>query len=317
MGRQHDTPRAFYDGRPVLRWVRIAAAFALAIGVTATAADAGGLRPALEAAMAGRPGAALLMDVRTGRLLAAYDLRTAAQRLAAPGSTVKPFVLLELLTAGKVPAAERLACPRKLALAGRRLDCSHPESVGPMDARLALAWSCNNYFATLAARLQDAELRQALLRAGFAVRTGLATREATGRVTAPRSPEDRQLLALGEAGIEVTPLELLVAYRRLAQKRRQGNLTPELATVFNALEDSVAFGMAASARQSTITIAGKTGTATAPGGATHGWFAGFAPAERPQVTVVVYLEQGRGSDAAAVAGKILAAWAEIEQRRRL
>jgi peptidoglycan glycosyltransferase len=41
-----------------------------------------------------------------------------------------------------------------------------------------------------------------------------------------------------------------------------------------------------------LAIAGKTGTAENAQGAAHGWFVGFAPAERPALAVAVLVEQG-------------------------
>ena len=61
-----------------------------------------------------------------------------------------------------------------------------------------------------------------------------------------------------------------------------------------------------------MSVAGKTGTAEfGPdlGGGTyesHAWFTGFAPAENPEVAVVVFLQQGNGAkNAAPVGGRIL------------
>jgi cell division protein FtsI/penicillin-binding protein 2 len=63
-------------------------------------------------------------------------------------------------------------------------------------------------------------------------------------------------------------------------------------------------------------IAGKTGTAGSSGGAaTHGFFAGYAPASRPRVAIVVYLERGRGMDAAALARPVFAELARSLQER--
>jgi Cell division protein FtsI/penicillin-binding protein 2 len=39
-------------------------------------------------------------------------------------------------------------------------------------------------------------------------------------------------------------------------------------------------------------ICGKTGTAENPGGITHAWFCGFAPAESAKLSLVVFLEHG-------------------------
>ena len=42
-------------------------------------------------------------------------------------------------------------------------------------------------------------------------------------------------------------------------------------------------------------VAGKTGSVEVPGKEVHGWFAGFAPADRPEVVVVVVCRtRGRG-----------------------
>jgi penicillin-binding protein 2 len=52
-----------------------------------------------------------------------------------------------------------------------------------------------------------------------------------------------------------------------------------------------------------ITVAGKTGTAEAPPGASHAWFAGYAPAGagvEPEIAIVVMIEHaGEGSEVAA------------------
>jgi peptidoglycan glycosyltransferase len=59
-----------------------------------------------------------------------------------------------------------------------------------------------------------------------------------------------------------------------------------------------------------VKVAGKTGTAEHPGGAPHGWFVGFAPAEQPTIAVAVVIEQARagGEDAAPVGGAVMRAW---------
>jgi penicillin-binding protein 2 len=52
-----------------------------------------------------------------------------------------------------------------------------------------------------------------------------------------------------------------------------------------------------------ITVAGKTGTAEAPPGASHAWFAGYAPAGagvESEIAIVVMIEHaGEGSEVAA------------------
>jgi penicillin-binding protein 2 len=131
-----------------------------------------------------------------------------------------------------------------------------------------------------------------------------------------RSAEERRLKALGVENVRVTPLGLLSAYRRLALMRRQASSDSAMNPIFAGLEASVGVGMARAASVEGMSVAGKTGTAgAAEGNWTHAWFAGYAPAEKPEVAVVVFLERGTGAHAAAPVGqKILAAFHDSRGR---
>ncbi|HKV24643.1 MAG TPA: penicillin-binding transpeptidase domain-containing protein [Candidatus Acidoferrum sp.] len=261
--------------------------------------------------MKGRAGAMVVVEVETGNIVAANGFELAAHRLERPGSTVKPFVLMELLESGKMKAKHRLQCRRPLWIGGVRMDCAHPASVLDLDAEEAIAYSCNSYFAEGATRLDAGELVQVFKRAGFDSPSGLATDETTGHIEVPREVSRLQLEALGDRGIEVTPLELLAAYRRLAMRVRDGSLEEIDKPVFEGLEGSIEYGMAHAANVPGMKIAGKTGTAASNEGAkTHGFFAGFAPAEKPEIAIVVFIGSGTGGDAAEAARPILTAYAE-------
>ena len=272
------------------------------------------LQRAVDGALEGRAGIVVVARVSSGEILAAHALDLAAQRLERPGSTVKPFVLMALLETGKLRANERLLCRRPLWIGGVRMDCSHPASVADLDAEEAVAYSCNSYFAEAAARLSGGELVQGLRRAGLDAPSGLAKDEAIGRIEMPRDRAMLQLEALGDRGIEVTPLELLAAYRKLALEKRSGNVAEIDASTFAGLEQSVAYGMAHAADVEGMKIAGKTGTASSRESArTHGFFVGYAPAEKPEIVVMVFLEQGNGGDSAAAAGKVFSEFAKEKQ----
>jgi cell division protein FtsI/penicillin-binding protein 2 len=86
--------------------------------------------------------------------------------------------------------------------------------------------------------------------------------------------------------------------------------------VAQGLEGSTEYGMAHSANPGGLTVAGKTGTAgLGTSHLTHGWFAGYAPADNPEIVLVVYLEQARGMDAAARARKIFSAYQQARGAR--
>jgi cell division protein FtsI/penicillin-binding protein 2 len=258
--------------------------------------------------------AIVVVDVASAKVLAARNMEIAAGRVARPGSTLKPFVLLELLDTGKLDAETRLFCKRPLRIGTKRMDCTHPVQISTLDAADAIAYSCNTYVSEVATRLTAGELVQTLRRAGLDSPSGLTRDESTGRVTRPSSVAELQLEALGDWGIESTPLELLAAYRRLALRARAGNLGAA-APVFEGLEGSVLYGMADAAHVQGLRIAGKTGTAaSAMSAQTHGVFVGFAPADQPQIVLVVYIDHGRGMDAATLAQPILAAFARSTGR---
>jgi membrane peptidoglycan carboxypeptidase len=63
-------------------------------------------------------------------------------------------------------------------------------------------------------------------------------------------------------------------------------MTPgQLDGLRRALIAVVERGTAAASRRKDLAVAGKTGTAQNPHGKDHGWFIGFAPAEKPELIV--------------------------------
>ncbi len=260
-------------------WNRREALSILLTGVASRPVRAANLESFLE-----KNGTAVLMDFASGRVLA----RGSEEAPALPGSTLKPVVLAALLRTGKLKRGESWLCRGKLRIANRSFDCSHPPLDTPMQADMALAYSCNGFAAHFALRFTPAELASELSRAGFS-----NVRRAVG-------PDALRLQALGEYGILVTAEDLARAYRRLAQQ------APE--AILSGLEAAVRFGTAQRAAVAGLAVAGKTGSVRGPNGGLA-WFAGFAPARRPDVVIAVAM-RGRsgGADAAPVAGRIFEAW---------
>jgi penicillin-binding protein 2 len=251
-------------------------------------------------------GTALLIDVKSRRLIAVHGAPLAAGELLPPGSTVKPFVLSALLESRKLGAEEAFPCPTHLSVGGHSFNCSHPSLGTALRVRTALAYSCNCFVAHFADRFESGELAAHLGRANLASLTGLlGESEVPGRIQPARGPEANRLQALGEEGILVTPAELAMGYRTLAL----GTGRRELQPILEGLEDAVEYGTAQLARVEGMQVAGKTGSLRTAAGARIAWFAGFAPSRAPEVVVTVML-QGRsgGTDAAPVAGKILTAY---------
>ena len=200
-----------------------------------------------KAAGAGREcsaGAAAVVDVRTGGILAAanvpgFDLNryradyaalctdTAAplldrvcQGLYAPGSAFKPAVAAAALTAGIDPAATVTCTGRYGFYRGYQPGCLQYGHSGPVDLRTALEHSCNIFFYDTGRRLgvdTFSAMAQAL---GLSAPTGVETAEAQGRLTWT-TDENYQagltlMAAIGQGNTAVTPLQLAAYAAALA-----------------------------------------------------------------------------------------------------
>ncbi len=139
-------------------------------------------------------------------------------------------------------------------------------------------------------------------------------------------------LAIGQGFLAVTPLQLAVAYSALANGgtvvrphvARRGDRRPDgqAADVpagppraHDRPRDAIQQGLVDAANSPTgtsaavfsgfpVPVAGKTGTAQAPTGSDHSWYASWAPATNPKVVVVVLIVHGGfGAEAAAPAAK--------------
>jgi stage II sporulation protein D len=243
------------------------------------------LQPSIDEAFRNVRGAAIVLDIASGRVIASHRGTVAARQFATPGSAIKPFVLAVLIQGAALPPKFEVMCDRRVNAGGRRLDCSHPEMPAAINASDALVISCNRFFASLGAQVSPRTIANGLRSYGFTVTEG--------------TPGDQ--LALGEAGVRITPLGLARAYARLAKTRSD----PRFAPVWTGLTGAVEAGTAQLAAIPGLAVAGKTGTT-----ATHAWFAALAPAENPQAAVVVFTQHGRGGGTAApIAARILGAWA--------
>jgi penicillin-binding protein 2 len=138
-------------------------------------------------------------------------------------------------------------------------------------------------------------------------------------------------LAVGQGQLAISPLQLAVAYSTLANggtvvrphvgravldstgrvvrplrfpPRRHVKLYG-ISAIREGLYAGAHFGTSGSVfGDFPIPVAGKTGTAEAPPGSDHSWYASWAPAYNPRVVVVVMIEHGGfGAEAAAPAAK--------------
>lgn len=191
-----------------------------------------------------RAGAAVVVDVQTGGILAAasvpgFDLNRyradyaalsadaaaplldrVCQGLYAPGSAFKPAVAAAALTAGIDPAATVNCTGRYGFYSGYQPGCLQYGHGGPVDLRTALEYSCNIFFYDVGRR-QGVDVFSAMARQlGLATPTGVEITEAQGRLTWS-SDENYQagltlMAAIGQGNTAVTPLQLAAYAATLA-----------------------------------------------------------------------------------------------------
>ena len=113
---------------------------------------------ALSSALRTTGAVGVVLDVNTGRLVAAVNPTDAAR---SPGSILKPLFLAAALNQHQVLPQTTVFCRRDLRIStGSRewnLACTHPQTDVAFTAQEALAYSCNRYFAALADRMTPAQ----------------------------------------------------------------------------------------------------------------------------------------------------------------
>lgn len=191
-----------------------------------------------------RAGAAVVVDVQTGGILAAasvpgFDLNRyradyaalsadaaaplldrVCQGLYAPGSAFKPAVAAAALTAGIDPAATVNCTGRYRFYSGYQPGCLQYGHGGPVDLRTALEYSCNIFFYDVGRRLGVDVFSAMARQLGLATPTGVELTEAQGRLTWS-SDENYQagltlMAAIGQGNTAVTPLQLAAYAAALA-----------------------------------------------------------------------------------------------------
>ncbi len=284
-----------------------------------------------------RAGAILAMNPRNGLVLASVNEKLGVRSSTRPGSTFKVVTALALLQNGIVQPNDQLVCNGQIGIRGKTYRCWLREGHGEQNLFQALANSCNIYFFQAGERLAAEKLRATVHRFHLGECTGVnLTDEDCGELPDWISDDERLNFMVGQArALAVTPLQMLTLISVVANSglyyrpfypdspQEYEAFQPELKETIHfgdevriireALRQSVAYGTSAAAKLAEITIAGKTGTSsTYFGNKTDAWFAGFAPFEKPEIAVVIFLEDGRGAlDAAPMAKKVFASYFAI------
>ncbi len=265
-----------------------------------------------------------------------------------PGSTWKLATTAIGLEAGAVKMTDKMPipCTGGMQYGSRYFRCWKPEGHGYLDLQGAIAKSCDVYFYQLGLRLGIARLVAGGVSIGFDKKAGIDLPEELR----PRFPQTTEYfdtkygkgrwnqslvlsMAIGQGDNSQTILNMARFYTALATdgeaakpQIKQG--TPERVQVIHlsdaqmdqvraALVGVVNTGTAVASAIKGVQLAGKTGTAQSGKYVdgkelNHGWFVGFAPADKPSIVVAVMIEfGGHGTRAAAIASRIIQAYLHV------
>jgi penicillin-binding protein 2 len=215
--------------------------------------------------LAGQSGAAVVMDVASGDILAlasapSFDanlfvrgisstdyngllndgyrplFNKTVQGIYPPGSTFKMVTALAALEAGVTDGTERVFCPGHMDVSGNRFHCWKRGGHGRVDLVAALAESCDVYFYEMAQRCGIDKINAMSERLGLGVRHDLPVSSVSAGLNptrewkrANRNAEwrvgDTVNASIGQGYVLASPLQLAVMTARLATNRA---ITPRL-----------------------------------------------------------------------------------------
>jgi penicillin-binding protein 2 len=275
-------------------------------------------------------------------------LDRAIQARYPPGSTWKLAVAAMALKRGIVGPRSHMPIPCRggLQYGNRFFRCWDAHGHGDLTLTEAIAQSCDVYFYQLGIKLGVTSLLEDANEWGFRGRTGIdlpdeiASEFPTGpeyydRLYGPRRWTSAVALnlAIGQGENAQTLVQMVRLYQQLASDGRirtpfvvRPSAPPgtnasldlnadQLAVLRRAMIAVVEQGTARGSRLANLTIAGKTATAQNPHGLDHGWFIGFAPADKPEIVVGAIIEFARhGTAVAPLVSRTIAHYLGIDER---
>lgn len=257
------------------------------------------------------------------------------------GSVFKMVVAAAGLETGKINTSKTFFCSGKTMVGRKEFACWGQH--GSQNLIGAIAHSCNVYFYHTGLLVGAQAIHDYALKFGFGRVTSIdLPREAGGFIPSPLWRKISRLknwfdgdtanFSIGQGDVLVTPIQVV---RMIAVFANGGNLvSPYIVksidgrdvSVYQRKTTPVAIkestfkyikeglrevvsdpeGTASNLAELPVAAAGKTGTAQAPPGLAHGWFAGYFPVKEPKYAICVFLERvGAGYYAGLVAKQVI------------
>ncbi|MFC1614611.1 penicillin-binding protein 2 [Gemmatimonadota bacterium] len=281
-------------------------------------------------------------------------LNRAIQGTYPPGSTFKPFVSLMGIKLDYIHddgSGLEVNCRGGLQFGERFFKCWEHSGHGKMRLHQAIVQSCDVFFYQLGIKIGLENFCELGKQSGIFEKSGIdLPNEEAGLIPDKDwynrnhgignwGPGNVLNLAIGQGEISMTPLQLALLYayictsgkryrpHMLVEDREKNRLPPLLfdPAQIELLREpltgviSEPKGTARGSRLwgHTRKLAGKTGTAQNPHGEDHGLFAGFFPADNPEIVAVIVVEHGlHGSTSARLVRDLMLAYIDITDQEK-
>ncbi len=256
----------------------------------------------------------------------------------APGSIFKIITEIAALETGEIGEHDRIECTGSMEVGDRIFHCWKEEGHGWVDINQALPFSCNIFFGTIGSKIGVNKILEYGKLFDFGKPSGVdLPGEKSGNLPSFEESGGAINIAIGQGAITTTPIQLCAMISAVANGgnlwkpfivkkiiapdgkvirefqpvlRKTIFISDETLTILRrGLRNVVRFGTGAGANVAGIEIAGKTGTAQIAqkdlGLLTRGAFVCYAPADSPNLAMVVFLDEASSSQAARIAGAII------------
>lgn len=262
-------------------------------------------------------------------------LNRAIQGLYPPGSIFKIIPAIALMDSPDIDQSYN--CVGQTTIDGYTINDYSKKGHGEINLREAIMYSCNSYFADKSVLVGKEKLGEVAdsFSMNKQINFDLPVKTSKYPYKGIMGKTDIAASSIGQGKVEVTPLNMLMVASTVANKGEMVKPTllksimtkdnkvksennknvlgnPISADVADEIKEYmvgvVDSGTGKSAAISGINVAGKTGTAENKSDKSHAWFMGFAPADNPEVAVIVLLEEEGstgGTAAAPIAREII------------
>ena len=210
-----------------------------------------------------------------------------------PGSIVKTVALVAALESGIITENSSRMCRRVVKADGETYTCSHPDLKRALSPAEALAYSCNDFFISLAPRLSRDALNRTRMAAGLPP-------------IGADVPMSKAILGL--AGPKTTPRSLIDVVARLTAAGKDAPVPMKPGTravLIDGMTGAAQYGTASAFQAAGVPALAKTGSILMPTGTPLGLVVALSPVERPSRAIVVAAPGAAGRDAAAIASDLL------------